>query len=122
MILKLILDKHLRSLNSFLSNKLKRRGLLLFFSSLFVRCLFGNVFFSDIRGVLLEEFLVDVWGHHFDGIHTSIFLGLSLVVTLALTNEDALEAYLAKMLEAALVNLLEEEFWGQLELLSANAH
>lgn len=95
---------------------------MLFFYSLFVRCLFGNVFFSDIRGVLLEEFLVDVWGHHFDGIHTSIFLGLSLVVTLALTNEDALEAYLAKMLEAALVNLLEEEFWSQLELLSANAH
>ncbi len=43
-------------------------------------------------------------------------------MTLALTYEDALEAYLAKMLEAALVNLLEEEFWGQLELLSANAH
>jgi hypothetical protein len=95
---------------------------MLFFSSLFLRRLFGNVILSDIRGVLSKEVLVDVRSNHFDGIHTSIFLGLSLVVTLALTNENALEAYLAQMLEAALVNLLEEEFWGQLKLLSANAH
>ena len=95
---------------------------MLFFSSLFVRWVFGKVFFSDIRRLLCEEFLVDVRSHHFDGIHTSIFLGLSLVVTLALTNEDALESYLAKMLEAALVNLLEEKLGSQLELLSANAH
>jgi hypothetical protein len=95
---------------------------MLFFSSLFLRRLFGNVILSDIRGVLSKEVLVDVRSNHFDGIHTSIFLRLSLVVTLSLTNENALEAYLAQMLEAALVNLLEEEFWGQLKLLSANAH
>lgn len=95
---------------------------MLFLSSLFVRRLFGHVIFSDSRGVFSKEVLVDVRSHQFDGIHTSIFLGLSLVVTLALTYEDALEAYLTKMLEATLVNLLEEKFWGQLELLSANAH
>ena len=95
---------------------------MLFFSSLFLRRFFGNAFLSEIRGELSKEVLEDVRSHHFNGIHASIFLGLSFVVTLALTNEDALEAYLAQMLEAALVNLLEEEFWGQLELLSANAH
>ena len=117
--MNLLLDKNLGSLDPFLANQLAGRGMLFLFFQGLAGTFLGRLIFS--RGELGEKVFEDIGCDNLNGINAGILFRLALVVALALADKDALEAYLAQMLEPSLINLLKEELRSELELLSADA-